>query len=89
MIRALLEQTLDVLEGVAQEEPINQDEMGGCVWCGGPGAYAEASSRPEDHDANCAWVIARKQIGDIRDYLAKSARENRDDYTNKGDLKWN
>ena len=41
-------------------EPINQDEQGGCVWCGHgpPGqAYGYATSDSKDHHC-CPWIEA-------------------------------
>jgi len=75
MTRELLLQALEALEGVAPDDPMNQDEMGGCVWCGGPGGYVAATGDQKDHDATCAWVIARKQIASIRAHLAKPQSE--------------
>lgn len=52
----------DLLERLAPEEPINQDEMGGCVWCTGtpPGQqYGYAGADPSDHEVGCPWVQAR------------------------------
>lgn len=50
----------DALAEVAPEEPINQDEMGGCIWCGGRqkrGLYT--TSNPKHHSADCPWLKAR------------------------------
>lgn len=52
---------------LAPIEPINQDEMGGCVWCGGTpprNPYGYAGRFLSDHLAGCAWVKARKIVGD-------------------------
>lgn len=49
-----------LLERLAPPEPMNQDEQGGCVWCGGAvdgSMYATAD--PKDHAADCPWVEAR------------------------------
>lgn len=58
---------MEMLKELAGDEPINQDEMGGCVWCGGPsglphrrGMYASAD--PKDHYPYCAWVKARAEV---------------------------
>lgn len=54
-----------ILEAIAPEQPINQDEQGGCVWCDGPfkkrhGMYATAD--PKDHAEDCPWVLIRKLL---------------------------
>lgn len=51
-----------LLEQLVPVEPINDDERGGCVWCGGhpegePYGYATAS--PADHEGDCPWVQMR------------------------------
>lgn len=53
---------VELLEKLAPESPINQDELGGCVWCAGtpPGEqYGYAGADPADHEHDCAWVVAR------------------------------
>lgn len=65
-----LRKTLNVVEAVreligrlAPETPMSQDEMGGCVWCGGPGTnYAYATADPKDHEKDCPWVEARSLL---------------------------
>ncbi|MFD1839101.1 hypothetical protein [Paracidovorax cattleyae] len=47
-----------LLEDLAPEQPMNQDEQGGCVWCCGS-APDYAGAEPEDHDADCPWLLAR------------------------------
>lgn len=57
----------ELLEKLAPHEPINQDEMGGCVWCGKspPGDnYGYAQRDLTHHDADCPWVQARLLLGD-------------------------
>jgi hypothetical protein len=52
---------LDLIRRLAPKQPINQDERGGCVWCGGmpPGeSYGYAEADPAHHEANCPWVEA-------------------------------
>lgn len=47
---------LRVLARRLAKAEMNQDEQGGCVWCGGHmegNLYARAV--PEDHYADCAW----------------------------------
>ena len=53
-----------LLERLAPEDPMNQDEMGGCVWCAGNGGkkYGDAGRDPEDHAADCPWVEARAML---------------------------
>ena len=60
-----------LLERLASEEPINQDEQGGCVFCGGsPRSLARvgnkrsiyASADPKYHYSNCPWVEARQLL---------------------------
>jgi hypothetical protein len=56
-----------LLAQLAPEDPINQDELGGCIHCGGtpPGAsYGYAGRYLEDHEAGCPWVKARRLLGD-------------------------
>ncbi len=54
---------VDILSG---EEPTSQDEMGGCVWCGGSppdkGHYAYATAEPDSHDPECPWLLARAAL---------------------------
>lgn len=52
---------LELLERLAPEDPMNQDEMGGCVWCAGDGGkrYGDAGRDPADHNPDCPWVAAR------------------------------
>lgn len=57
------------LDAVTGEEPMNQDEMGGCVWCGGtpPGErYGYATADPADHDPDCEWLAARRMLAASR-----------------------
>jgi hypothetical protein len=60
---------LEALEEACPPEPMNQDEQGGCVWCGGDSSMWRrkhgsmyASSDPRDHDKDCAWLKARAAI---------------------------
>jgi hypothetical protein len=57
---------LDLLKRLAPEDPMNQDEMGGCVWCGcGPPneVTGYAGKSPEDHAGDCPWLEAQKYTG--------------------------
>lgn len=61
------EELLDLVGELAGEDPLNQDEMGGCVFCGGgpPGErYGYADRYLSDHDEDCPWVKARAALGD-------------------------
>jgi hypothetical protein len=62
------EETRLLLEALAPYSPINQDEQGGCVWCGGgePGRrYSNAYRYLTDHDHDCPWLQARQALGDV------------------------
>lgn len=52
------------LDRVAGPEPMNQDEQGGCCWCGHYGKTPRmyASAAPADHDTDCAWLQARQLL---------------------------
>ena len=70
---------LAALETVAPEEPINQDEQGGCVWCGGtpPGEmYGYATSDRTHHDKDCGWVLAREAIAIMRKAAEPTGKES-------------
>lgn len=58
----------ELLSELAPYHPINHDEMGGCVWCGGTpprSAYGYAGRYLSDHDKlTCPWLKARKILGD-------------------------
>lgn len=48
---------------------INQDELGGCVWCGGSGkegrwGYCDESY--DCHQTDCAWVEGNKMLQRLR-----------------------
>lgn len=56
-----------LLEQLAGYHPINQDEMGGCVFCCGsePGVhFGNAGRYLSDHSRGCPWVKARRLLGD-------------------------
>lgn len=64
----------DLIAQLAPEEPINNDEQGGCVWC----SYNErqwfhetdksergsmyCDKRPETHKPDCPWLIAQQVL---------------------------
>ena len=57
-----------LLEKLAPYSPMNQDEMGGCVFCGGmpPGErYGYSGRFLSDHEKGCPWVKARRTLGDV------------------------
>ncbi len=63
------DELLAMLERACPEDPMNQDELGGCVWCGqGPPGeqYGYAGADPNHHNPNCAWVKARALIERVR-----------------------
>ena len=61
--REAADELLAALKLVAPDEPMNQDEQGGCVWCGGSKkGHMYAGADPKDHDADCPWVIARAAL---------------------------
>lgn len=55
----------ELLEQLAPAEPINQDEMGGCAWCG---AFGETTysyvKRGDWHQHDCPWLRMRHLLGD-------------------------
>jgi hypothetical protein len=56
---------IKLLNVLAPESPINQDQLGGCVWCAGtpPGRpYGYAGTDPSHHKPDCPWVRARAII---------------------------
>lgn len=57
----------ELLDALAPAEAMNQDEMGGCVWCAGTPprqSYGYAGRRLIDHAEDCPWVAARAALGD-------------------------
>lgn len=56
-----------LLAALAPYNPMSQDELGGCNWCGGtpPGQnFSNAERFLEDHRTGCPWVKARRLLGD-------------------------
>ncbi len=56
-----------IVEALAPHDPINDDEQGCCVHCGGqpPGfPYAYSGRFLEDHRPGCIWVKARRLLRD-------------------------
>lgn len=66
----------DLISQLAPEKPINDDEQGGCVWCGHSEEqwfYETGKSergsmycdkRPETHKPDCPWLIAQQVLND-------------------------
>ena len=53
---------VSLLEDLAPADPVNDDETGGCVFCGGRPAgkpFGDASSDPSDHRPGCPWLKIR------------------------------
>lgn len=49
---------------------LNQDEMGGCVYCGGSGkegSYGYCTAEPDCHAADCEWIEGRRLLGILDD----------------------
>lgn len=69
-----IEISIALLELLAPKQPINDDDQGGCIWCG----WSEemkyyslgqenkgsmyADNNPENHRPDCPWVLARKLL---------------------------
>lgn len=47
---------------------IDQDEQGGCVYCGmtAVGSRIESDTTDESHTENCHWIIGRKVVLSIQ-----------------------
>lgn len=56
------------LEEACPEEPMVQDEQGGCVWCGGyPDGRPLSMPKHKDHHKDCGWLIGRAALADTPD----------------------
>lgn len=65
---------VSLLEDLAPAEPVNDDETGGCVFCGGRPAgkpFGDASSDPSDHRPGCPWVKIRALLSGTAPQPAK------------------
>jgi hypothetical protein len=72
----MIEISKNLLSSLAPSEPINNDEIGGCIFCRGmpPGTeYGYSKRFLTDHTKACAWVKARKLMGDKIPKRRKSA----------------
>ena len=50
-------------------EAKNQDELGGCIWCGcngKSGAYGYCDETYDCHKADCPWMAAHKLLTSIQ-----------------------
>lgn len=64
---------IKLLEDVVGDYPMNQDEMGGCVWCGGSGkegSYGYCDESYDCHWDDCAWVAGHKKLVELRNSLS-------------------
>jgi len=69
-----VDKLVSLLEEAIGDEPFNNDEMGGCLYCGGPPSkqeYGYAGANPADHREGCGWVKCRQYLDDL--YLGQSA----------------
>lgn len=60
---------IDLLNGLVGEV-INQDEMGGCVFCGGSGKegrYGYCDESYDCHSTNCPWVLGDKYLESLKE----------------------
>lgn len=58
------EELKNLLEGLVGYA-LNQDEMGGCVWCGGSGkegAYGYCDEAYDCHEDDCSWVAGNRYL---------------------------
>jgi hypothetical protein len=62
----LVEQCEKALEECAPEDPMTQDDQGGCVWCGASGPHGTFDPpEPQNHDRGCGWLKARHALSAI------------------------
>lgn len=62
-----LSKAMTLLQELAPEHVITDDEFGCCVFCMGFAngkQYVRSERFLEDHDESCPWVEARKLMGD-------------------------
>jgi hypothetical protein len=52
----------ELLKAVAPEQPMQQDEQGGCVWCGEDSCGSSSFKDYDRHEADCPWGLVRKII---------------------------
>lgn len=51
----------ELLKAIAPEQPMQQDEQGGCVWCG-EDSWGSGSYRDYERHEGCPWGRVRKII---------------------------
>ena len=62
--KALIEILQDLVDDV-----INQDELGGCIYCGGSGKegnYGYCDTSYDCHQPDCAWVAGNKLLKELQ-----------------------
>ena len=62
------ENLIRLLEGLVGSV-YNQDEMGGCVWCGGSGkegTYGYCDESYDCHNVDCDWVAGNKYLEELK-----------------------
>lgn len=62
----------ELLKAVAPETPMQQDEQGGCVWCGEDSWNAGSYKDYDRHDEDCPWGRVRKLICESAESTADS-----------------
>lgn len=66
------EEIIEILEGLVGGRALNQDEMGGCVYCGGSGkkgtcsGYGYCNEDEDCHQSDCEWIAGRKLLESLR-----------------------
>lgn len=63
------EKLIQLLGGLVGEYPLNQDEMGGCVWCGGSGkegTYGYCTEEYDCHQGDCPWVRGHQYLQQLK-----------------------
>lgn len=54
-----------LLDENGEMQPMNQDEQGGCVWCGRQGKHSiYASDAPRDHTPDCGWIVGKAALAE-------------------------
>lgn len=54
--------SVELLRSLAPEAGMDQDEQGGCVWCGGSASGLYSRPVAEDHYDSCPWLAARRLL---------------------------
>ena len=54
--------SVELLRSLAPEAGMDQDEQGGCVWCGGSASGLWSRPIAEDHRDSCPWLAARRLL---------------------------